>query len=458
MIGMMVLSFLAGCGVFTALRPRAEALSLLPIAAGAGIGIGMLSCFYFVYISAAGSAGSNYLIVDAIFCAACAMIGSRIARWRTVPAIDAAQATSSSPLRKVLHIVLAINVCGALGALITQSLMYPYGNWDAMAIWNNHARVLFRSGEFWNENYSELPMWTHGNYPLLLPAFVSRCWEFSKVDSPGGPALVAATFTLGTAALLYSFLKRLVDASSAALAAAILLGFWTFTWLGAAQYGDIPVAYFELGALGMLCLAETSGSRSTLVLAGMFAGFAAWTKNDALPFICGMIVIHALVSWRLHSFGEALTRASILLLGALPGLAALIYFKVTVAPPNWIMAEQRGIPWDKLSDLSRHAAIAKAFAASLLRVAPAVTPPVLLLAYAILAGVRMPERCRAAAITALLTLPFMLAVFYAVYLITPTPLEWQLEHSLDRVLMQLLPSCLLVLFLFTRPLEAQPQP
>jgi hypothetical protein len=52
-------------------------------------------------------------------------------------------------------------------------------------------------------------------------------------------------------------------------------------------------------------------------------------------------------------------------------------------------------------------------------------------------------------------LALMLAGFYAVYVVTPKDLAWQLEFSLDRLLLQLWPSALLAFFLFTAgPTEA----
>jgi hypothetical protein len=49
----------------------------------------------------------------------------------------------------------------------------------------------------------------------------------------------------------------------------------------------------------------------------------------------------------------------------------------------------------------------------------------------------------------------MLAGLFAVYVITPKDLAWQLQFSLDRLLLQLWPSALLAFFLFTaEPTEA----
>ena len=51
-------------------------------------------------------------------------------------------------------------------------------------------------------------------------------------------------------------------------------------------------------------------------------------------------------------------------------------------------------------------------------------------------------------------LPIILAGFYTIYLITPLDLAWQLQTSADRLLLQLWPTILLLLFISSRRVRA----
>jgi len=52
--------------------------------------------------------------------------------------------------------------------------------------------------------------------------------------------------------------------------------------LAASQYADVPLAFFCLATLVLLCLADRQekGRHGFLVLAGLACGMAAWTKNE----------------------------------------------------------------------------------------------------------------------------------------------------------------------------------
>ena len=81
-------------------------------------------------------------------------------------------------------------------------------------------------------------------------------------------------------------------------------------------------------------------------------------------------------------------------------------------------------------------------------------PPVIVLGvYAFLMGRSSEARTSTAPLTALLTVLLMGAAYFTVYMITPNDLNWQVQTSLDRVLMQIWPSIVVTLFLFTRKPE-----
>src|SRR5215831_14821193 len=62
-------------------------------------------------------------------------------------------------------------VAMAVPGLLIQTMRVPHGSWDGWAIWNAHARLLYRAGALWMDG---LPFTNHGDYPLLTSASTAR--------------------------------------------------------------------------------------------------------------------------------------------------------------------------------------------------------------------------------------------------------------------------------------------
>ena len=53
----------------------------------------------------------------------------------------------------------------------------PLGAWDAWAVWNFHARFLYRGGSgAWLKMFEAATVGSNADYPLLLPGLVSGAW------------------------------------------------------------------------------------------------------------------------------------------------------------------------------------------------------------------------------------------------------------------------------------------
>jgi hypothetical protein len=63
-------------------------------------------------------------------------------------------------------------------SFIVKSLNLPHGSWDAWAIWNMRARFLYRGGVHWAQAFSEKYLWSHPDYPVLVPGNVARIWDY----------------------------------------------------------------------------------------------------------------------------------------------------------------------------------------------------------------------------------------------------------------------------------------
>jgi hypothetical protein len=322
-----------------------------------------------------------------------------------------------------------------------------HGGWDARAIWNCRARFLFRAGDHWQDAFSPLLAWTHTDYPLLVPAGVARLWAYQGSDSPAAPATLAALFTFAIPVLLYGSLSELRSPWQGVLAAAAVLGTVSFLNIAARQYADVPLAFCYLAALVVLGLhdARPSASRGLLVLAGGMAGLSVWAKNEGWAFLAVLGVARAAHTLPRAGWKGLGRELAALLLGMAGPVTITLFFKLTLAPSNDLIAGQT---WpgllERLSDGSRYVDIAAAFGEELLGIGPWAL--VVLAAYGLLLG-RAPASATGWVGFPALMLGLMGAAYFSVYVLTPRDLTWHLSTSLERVTHQLWPLMVFVWFL-----------
>src|SRR5437868_3828743 len=131
---------------------------------------------------------------------------------------------SAGWISRSLSAGLAVAVAAALYSCIRWAITEPHGGgWDAIAIWNLHARFLFLGGPHWIEGFSTLIPFSHPDYPLLLPASVAHFWTYLQRDAEFVPATIAILFTVSTAALLYSAVRIFRGEAQAVIATIVLV-------------------------------------------------------------------------------------------------------------------------------------------------------------------------------------------------------------------------------------------
>ena len=348
-------------------------------------------------------------------------------------------------VRGVFGIVAVAAVVSALSAFMAA----PHGEWDAWAVWNQKARFLYRGDSGWRALLAI--DWSNPGHPLLVPMTVARLWAYAGAESTIVPATVAMVF----GGAIVSAVIGALDARSARawVAGSVLLAAGTFVQQVASQQADVPFAFFLVATLIVLRDVAMSkregheGSRS-LLLAGVLAGLAAWTKNEGLVVV---VLTASFVAWMALRDAQP-RRAGWWMVGAAPAMMTLVWFKLLVAPvaPGYLAeGSTGGLLLERFFGADRHAIVG----ALLWQYARAWGGPLangvalLGLAAATLVAVTRARRSGRAMLGAV---GVLVASYYVVYIQTSMEVEWLVMTTFDRLMVQIWPTLVLAAFLTQR--------
>jgi hypothetical protein len=348
-----------------------------------------------------------------------------------------------SPLFSIFFIAIGVSLPG----LLLRVERMPHGNYDAWAIWNSHARVLYRSGASWPSN---IGFTFHGDYPLLVPASIVRIWRYVGHEIPEAGALVDLLLMFSALAILTTTVAYLRSRTGGVVVGLVLLGTPSYLDHGSSQYADVPLSCFIVAALSFvsLCAEQNWQDVGLLVLAGLAAGLSGWTKNEGLLFIlatCIALLLPAPLAPR-----RTLRRFAWYALGLVTPLVATILFK-TRAPQNDLVQFHHDA-FSNLLNPERHRIILYSFIQAIPTFGGWVVQPWLaLFAFAVFYGFHRHLYRQRSVQFCTLVLGIMLGGYYLVYLLTPIDLQLHLDSSLGRLLTHLWPAFLLLLGLILRP-------
>ena len=454
-------------GVFLLPRPARWGRALVSAATLSiclGIGFSSLTSLALIVVGIAPTTRS-FLVADVAIWASVAVLGWWVTERRTLsrePRAESPQPRAESPKPKaksrvdwIVRAVFGVAAMIALASWLTSSRAAPHGDWDAWAIWNQHARFLFRGGESGEWRAFFAINWSQPDYPLLLPASVARVWAYAGHESTLGPTLIAIVFGIASVALVVTAL----DGHRAWIAGALLLAANTFLIQVPSQCADVPLACFIVATLAVTCgdVLRIPNPESripvTAVVAGATSAMAAWTKNEGLVFALLMLLVAVVVAVRgpakAGHYVRRRDRGQLLLwsiAGAAPVVIAIVWFKLSLAPSSGLVEGQSlDLFTTRLLDLHRHGTVAVLMIQHMIRwsgpLAVAIFPLMGLAAI----GMTIRSGGAVRLMTALLGL--MLASYYLVYVTTPFDISWHVSTSVDRLLAQLWPALVLTVFL-----------
>ncbi|HXJ87951.1 MAG TPA: phospholipid carrier-dependent glycosyltransferase [Candidatus Binatia bacterium] len=470
---MLILAFAlcaaSGYLLIAAALPRektSSADSLMRLSLAPGFGLGIFSAVFFL-MRLFGA--THFIAVDLSVLVLLALTfwlrGSRRAQACT-PALENADISATAWVRRVLGASFVVAILALLYNAVVRILAHPHGDgWDAFAIWNLHARFLFLGGANWRDGFNAIIPWSHPDYPLLLPAAIAHIWSYLGHDDPLVPAIIGLIFTISTVGLLVSALMLLRGLNSAMLGGLALSSTPFFVEQGTSQYADVPLSFFILASLVVLHKAYGHADNreppksGPLMLSGLAAAFAAWTKNEGLLFFSALIVAQIWILKRgprhqssTPRSGRNWTSLVFLLLGAIPVLAVIAWFKHSVATPGDLFSSW-AIMLDKILTPARYGIIVQWLAKEFLRFGSwwLIPGTIALLAFWVFTFRKLPPERSHVFQIAVFTLALTFAGYFAVYLVTPRDLYWHLRFSLNRLFLQFWPSAIFLFFLRSSP-------
>ncbi len=431
------------------------------------IGYG-LGAFSVLFILQRVLGGETLWAIDALALALLLIALFLMRRRAGVPtAIPSAHLDLPLWLSRLLGGAFVLAAGAGLYCAVRRAIAYPHGEgWDAFAIWNLHARFIFRGGTAWRDGFSPLIPWSHPDYPLLIPAAIAHFWTYLGHDSQAVPSIIGLMFTISTAGVLFSALLILRGRNVAMLGCMALLATPAFVEQGTSQYADVPLSFFLLAAVVLVCLhdASPSGGPGLMVLAGVACSFAAWTKNEGLLFLFALVVARFLVATRGQRLARTIggsqgTSLALLALAAMPLTLLIMWFKRFIAPPGDLFGSEASMLHKLLSD-SRYGAILQWFGKQFLRFGHWLWIPGTLLVTGLYLALRgsgeiddaptehsRDGRLGIGPAGGAMALGITLAGYFFIYVITPYDVYWHLRFSLNRLFLQLWPAAIFLCFL-----------
>ena len=423
---------------------------------GLGVGAGLSSCTFYLGLLTGSRSRTDLLILDSLSLALAKAVSLAMRRFSSAEETRELQVAlpRASMTACLLAIPLVVATCIAFRYDIRYAAAHPNGIWDGWAIWTLRARFLFRSGGQWRDAFSSVIGYSHPDYPLFLPATIGRLWTYLQHEVRWVPTTLGFFFMLCTVGLAVSSVAILRSKSQALLVGVVLVTTPFFVKLAVSGYAESPLMFFFLATTVLLVMSDSRPQM--LVLAGLTAGLAAWTKNEGLLFLVATGTSLTVMAFLTRGWTACFRTASLFVAGVFPIVAVIILFKSQVHVGNWLFEPSLGggTVLGRITALGRYSTISKGYFGEIWVFGEwEISMVPVLAAYYLLLGRLRGVKQKPGLVTAMGTLAIAFVGYFFVYVITPTELDWQLATSLSRILLQLWPAAVVVFFCLTRTPE-----
>jgi hypothetical protein len=304
-----------------------------------------------------------------------------------------------------------------------------WGDWDAWAIWSQHAKFLADSS-FFENLFTQDIAWTHPDYPLMLPSIIAIFWKSLGFYSAYVPAVLAYLIAVSLVlTILSSFLEKKFELTGISIflimtCSSVLFPFAT------SQQADTFFAAFIVIPMVLLNHLPKDKFVFHLILIGFFTATCGWIKNEGLAFFILFAFCFSLKYFRMKDF------LKYFYLGTAFPLLVLFVFKFNYAPPSDLINGSNEY-MSKIFDFSRYNLIYN-YASNY------IVENCQLLIYSMIAILIINYKYYSS-FTFVVIFGLLVAYFFT-YVTTPNDLSWHLTTSLYRLIHQVFPILLYSIF------------
>lgn len=426
---------------------------LLFVAVGVALGISVDSSLFLLWKFSLGATGAPFVFVESVVLAVVAMLLWR-KRNRDAGSGICAPPQPAKAIELFATALLVFTIFFALSAAWRYGTQHPHGQWDAWAMWNLKARFLYGAdGMSWAAMFTQGAT-PHTDYPLLQPAAVARIWSVLGEPLPAAPRVIGLVALVVTALVVAGAVTLLRGRFAGCAAGSSAIALPVFIRESATQYADTTLAMFLVAAMAVVSVAlhstDTRIRNRGLVIAGVLAGSAAWTKNEGLAFaLAGLVALAIGLRTSAHR-RETVAGVRCYAIGLAPFLVLVVAVKFLLSGTATTLAAWQPGDWiERLTDPQRYHDIATMIAF----LGRGVMDPVMLLLIALFVIVGRWSHDRQSQWVVLMCAGWLAGLLLAyawVYLTTSNPLSWRLTTSADRLVVQVWPGLILTLFLAAR--------
>lgn len=410
MILLLILTFLLGILSLAQLMVGLPIMNRVIISAA--IAMIFLSCLYFVFIWAQ---------IDFIWGLLGMIVGLILYVIKKRKVFDfSSKGLDNFTLLWIILVCLAI--------IYYQKYVLPWGGWDAVAIWNLHAKFLADKNH-WSDMFQQPLSWSHPDYPLFLPSLIAMGWKSINEINFIVPVVLGVIPLIGIISLLFFATKNRIIGT---IAAFIIIFDQRFIEQAASQYADTWLAFFIL--LAIYLISQLPMFPHLAWVLGLIVTTCGWIKNEGLLFF---ILASAVALIVLKGDRKARLRYMI---SCSPVFFVLFMFKITWSPANDMVTETNTSIYVKLVSWNRYELLLQYFKNTIMDDFP-ILPGLVIL------GLFLIKKMPQIILYNSFILLSLLGIYLGIYLVTPKDLSWHLNTSFYRLMHQLYPGFLLCYFL-----------